>query len=195
MAKYDLYISFYDEDKNKIVPEYIPGETTAIGMWFKNKLDDIYSFLGMQTNYWNLRHLLDAEMRKRGDILFIMHVLEEHDGRPSGWRERRFYLKLLRLYRNEIEHLILPYLIEMKELDPIVHPYYLAYKERWIRPKNSQTRRFYHGMSSEESRIMTHTFIEQINSENAKERNKVAYRKRKLSKKGTGNSGKSYDKK
>ena len=173
-----IYISFYDASINKVVPEYIPTETTRFGLWFTNKLNDMYLRFGIQLNYWNLRHLLDYEMRKTEDLLFIIHVIEDHDGVAPTRRERKFYTKMNGLYGNEIEQLIKPYITEKKEQDPIVHPYYLAYKKRWIRPKDSQAKRFYHGMDRYELDVMFESLINRSKTESNNYKYKKAYYKR-----------------
>lgn len=182
MSKHAIYISFYDENSKKVVPEHIPGDYTKFGMWIRERLCFLYFKLGIESNYWNFRYVLDFETRKTEDLLFIIHVLEEHDGKPPYWRERLFYERLVWKYDAEVRTFILPYINEKNEQNPIVHPYYLAYKKRWLKPKYSQTRRFYHGMDINELSVLMDSFKDRRKAWAQNYRNKHTYYKKQLKK-------------
>ena len=180
MNKETIYIAFYNPETKKIEPEYIPSDSSRFGMWFRSKVTFTYRRLNIPVYYWNLRHLLDFETRKIEDLLFLIHVIEEHSDKLPLGRERYVYNKLYFLYRSEIENFVLPYIIEKKNRDPIIHPYYLAYKKRWLRPKYSQARRFYHGMHEYELFEMYSSLIQRVSEEGKKNLSKKRYYKKLL---------------
>lgn len=182
MNKNTLYISFYDARAQKMVNEYIPSNTTSIGIRLMNKFNEFYIYFGIQLYYWNYRYMLSFESRKTEDLLFIIHVLEDHDGKPPAKRERRFYSKIYSLYGPEIETLIKPYIIEKKDKDPFIHPYYIAYKKRWLTPKHSQAKRIYHGLDNYELGVMFETLMSGVRKKIEKQNNTRAYYKKLLKK-------------
>lgn len=182
MNKKTLLISFYDARARKMLYEHIPSDTTSIGAKLMSKINEFYIYFGIQLYYWNYRYLLSGEHRKAEDLLFIIHVLEDHDGKPPTKREYRFYLKMYNLYGPEIEFLIKPYIIENKQKDPIVHPYYLAYKKRWLTSKHPQAKRLYHGIDNYELDVMFKTLMSGVTKRIKRHYNKRAYYKKVLKK-------------
>lgn len=177
--KDQVYVSFPDVN-GKLVNEYIPKDVGWLGFKVKEAIGLMYAKRGIEIYYWNLRHIMVPETIKQGDLQFIIHVIEDHDGVPTDWRERRFYNKLLKLYYYDVEWFIKPMTDENKSKDPIVHPYYLAYKKRWIKPKDSNFKRSYHGLNRAEAVEMIEIYIEQIKKRRSRFFSQKSYYKKQL---------------
>ena len=177
--KDSLYISFYNSDK-KIANEYIPADASKLRSWLETRRHKIYWKYGIEEHYGNYRHVLIGDSIKIEDIAFIMHVLEQHNGRPDYRRERWLFNSLSYLYKDEIENFILPYIENEKKGSAIIHPYGRAYYKRWMIRQNPDLIRMYHGVNFEESFEIRDAFFEKIDRLIKRHQNKQTYYDKKL---------------
>lgn len=139
-------------EKGTYVAEYIPPNHTVLMNWLRWKLIILRDHFGKDFYYWDIRHLHHHEFRKTADIEFVLHVIKDHDYKPSDPTEKKHFDKAWKLYGTELQY-VLEALAkdEGKELEDskIVrsHHYAHAYKDKWF-PKHTEpeTKLTYHGV-------------------------------------------------
>lgn len=177
-----LYISFVNK-QGKMENEYIPRNTTRLRKWLEKRRQAVYIKLGIDEHYANYRYILSDDIIKQEDILFIIHVLEQHDGKPDYRRERWFYEKLRLLYQEEIDIFIKPLIeYEKKNGVAITHPYGRAYYKRWISKQNSDMKRLYHGVNPIEASEIIDSMMDKLLSILKAQARKQSYYDKKLQK-------------
>jgi (2Fe-2S) ferredoxin len=172
-------------EPTKYKEEYIPPKQSRANLWLRQRYLHLRIRLNKDIYYWQVRFLLMPLERKCYDIDFIMHVLNEHNGKPEQKTEKRHYEYAKTLYLSEIN-----YIIDQMNKDEtrdaanrIGHPYAYAYLERWKKSLDTPyVKTWYHGVSASDFRdiLKMHLSKElQLNIEH----NKVLYRQKKISKK------------
>lgn len=140
--------------------EYVPSEYNRFENWILIKYRRILDKLNVQHYYWHYRYLLNARSRKSEDLLFLIHVYNEHAGVPTDKHENNFYRKLFRLYDVEFTYLVQAKIDEEKNSRGIADVYAQAYYKKWLRPKTPNMKRLYHGVDSYEIIEMLDAIIE-----------------------------------
>lgn len=152
LNKDSLYLSFVNEE-GRLVNEYIPRNFNWLGRRIRQSYFNVLQRLGKNHYYWHFRHLYGGDSIKENDIAFILHVLEDHGGKPYDKNEARFYNHIESLYKEEITNILMPYVVLKEEGRAITHPYYQAYLKRWTSNKpHRELKRLYHGIDSQEVR-------------------------------------------
>jgi hypothetical protein len=154
-----IFISFHYGDT--LIREYIPAPISKYELKAREKYRLLQNKMSVPHYYWHYRHLLDPNDRKIEDLKFLIHVYEEHGGTPIDDYERKYYRSVYNLYTAEFNTLILPKLELENEGRGITHPYANAYYKKWLREKNGNLSRLYHGVDSYE---MFDMYTELINN-------------------------------
>ena len=162
--------------------EYVPGEYTNFENWLFGRYIVFLYKHGRKHYYWHYRFCLSIKNRKSEDLLFLIHVYQEHDGKPTDRCEEKFYNKLLREYRNEFEYLIRPKIELESKGKGIADVYAQAYYKKWLRQKTPNMKRLYHGVDSYEVSDLLRT-ISQIEEKEVKRiKNRIKYANKKAKK-------------
>ena len=180
-VKNDFFITFiYDLKERR---EYIPEQYNKYEMWIRSSYIRImFHFNSVFPNYyyWHVRHWMSAEERKMQDLLFMIHVYEDHDGVPINRREKWFFNHCWNMYSTEFSKFIVPKLQLNSEGDVPTHEYALAYYKRWLRKPSANFKKIYHGVDLYELSEIIDEVYAMNNRELKKIMNKENYEKRKL---------------
>ena len=143
---------YFPNLKGEYEAEYIPPNYLNITNWFRWKYITLRSKYGKDIYYWNFRYLHYPDFRKTADIEFILHVIKDHDYKPSEKSEKKHFEKAWKLYGTELQY-VLEALNKDKSKDmennEVAHSYHYAhaYKDKWF-PKRTEadTKLIYHGV-------------------------------------------------
>ncbi len=139
-----LFISFYNGEV--LMREYIPAPISKYEFKARKHFRGLQDRLNVPNYYWHFRYLFDPTDRKIEDLKFLIHVYEDHGGTPEDDYERKYYKRVFNLYSAEFNTLIKPKLELENEGKGATHPYANAYYKKWLREKNGNLTRFYHGV-------------------------------------------------
>lgn len=143
----------FANDKGVYVAEYVPDANFKFMNWLRTKYVHGRVYLGKDLYYWHIRHDFDPVYRKTSDIEFIMHVVTDHDQKPTDPIEKRHYERAWALYGHEIKY-IMGEIAKDKGTEweneeiRLGHPYAYAYTRQWFQKfPEVETKLLYHGVS------------------------------------------------
>jgi hypothetical protein len=158
-----LFISFYKGDT--LIREYIPAPVSKYESKARIKYRILQDKLNVPNYYWHFRHLLDPDNRKIEDLKFLIHVYEEHGSTPVDDYEKKYYSRVFNLYSAEFNTLIKPKLALNSIGKGANHPYANAYYKKWLREKNGNLTRLYHGVDIFEMEDMYYELLNNFDAE------------------------------
>ncbi|MCA9349319.1 hypothetical protein KC878_04250 [Candidatus Saccharibacteria bacterium] len=181
-----LHMAFHVGDT--MAYEYIPAEVSATYIdflryvrWILTKLHKPHYY------YWQYRHLYDIQTRKQEDLRFIMHVWQDHQGKPTNRMEKWHYYKAMRLYGSEVEAFVLPKLRCEGKGQAITHEYALAYYKRWLyKDADPELKCFYHGVEIDEIVELIDRMIARTKQSKKRRASRRLYLNKQLAKKQSG---------
>jgi hypothetical protein len=175
-------LSFHDSEGNSTVSEHIPKDTGKFEYYVRDKWLKVIRFFGVQGYYWQYRHFLYGDLRKKYDLMFMKHVWEAHEGDPDDWFERQHYRSAWSLYGQEFRKAIIPKISLEKENTAVTHEYLRAYYKRWLIKDDPNMREFYHGVNWVEIYDLLTKLQDNMNKDFTKNVRRQQYHDRKLKK-------------
>lgn len=158
---------YFPNKKGEYVAEYMPPNYITFTNWFRWKYIILRHKYGRDIYYWNFRYLHHFEYRKTSDIAFVLHVMKDHNLKPTDRTEKKHFDTAWRLYGSEIQYVLnVLDTNESKdsEISKIVHGHHYAnaYKKKWF-PKSTEinTKLTYHGINFNEMANYFEQSIEQ----------------------------------
>lgn len=176
-----LQLPVFEEKGRSYVSEYIPSASHFI----KNYLYSVrLSFLlrfRRPIYYYHLRYLLNPIFRKQCDLLFISHVLIDHQ-RPIDKTEQRHFVKIYSKYTQELQY-FMPIVVAYN--DKLLREwsvYMQAYADMWLIPMFPEIKLYFHGDNQTDFSDFLDRHYKTYKDANKRFRAKTAAKYRKLSK-------------
>ena len=143
--------------QNTVTVEYIPQDYGKVSYWLADKRFNRKAIRGKDIYYWDTRYRWEPYLRKKLDIAFIFHVINDHEGNAEIPAEAKWFKKLWALYGPELTYMAQETVKDtpvawQKELFLYGDPYAYAYKAKWIDStfEIAQSKTLYHGISISE---------------------------------------------